>query len=173
MKKDTLLTGEIDVEEHLVLQIDYTLRDSSGNVLSKKDDVKGAVKFTAVTDTDETMEVCFKAKPLMQPRDRLFLTAVSLQLTKNDGPQKMNCTAEVENLQPIEKKFKEIEQLSRSVLQEFRLLIENERSNRSTNESTHFRVFYFSIVSIFTLLGLALWQVLYLRKFFKVKKLIE
>ena len=40
-------------------------------------------------------------------------------------------------------------------------------------ESTNSRVLYFSIFSMCCLLGLATWQVLYLRKFFKAKKLIE
>lgn len=40
-------------------------------------------------------------------------------------------------------------------------------------ESTHSRVMYFSIFSMACLLGLATWQVLYLRRYFKAKKLIE
>jgi len=40
-------------------------------------------------------------------------------------------------------------------------------------ESTHSRVLYFSIFSMCCLLGLATWQVLYLRRYFKAKKLIE
>lgn len=40
-------------------------------------------------------------------------------------------------------------------------------------ESTNSRVLYFSIFSMCCLLGLATWQVLYLRRFFKAKKLIE
>ena len=61
---------------------------------------------------------------------------------------------------------------------------------RDTNESTNSRVLYFSLFSMCCLLGLATWQVnhflvksslkcafffqvLYLRKFFKSKKLIE
>ena len=44
---------------------------------------------------------------------------------------------------------------------------------RDTNESTNSRVLYFSIFSMCCLLGLATWQVLYLRKYFKSKKLIE
>jgi hypothetical protein len=41
------------------------------------------------------------------------------------------------------------------------------------SESTHSRVLYFSIFSMCCLLGLATWQVLYLRRYFKAKKLIE
>ena len=41
------------------------------------------------------------------------------------------------------------------------------------SESTHSRVLYFSIFSMCCLMGLATWQVVYLRRFFKAKKLIE
>lgn len=40
-------------------------------------------------------------------------------------------------------------------------------------ESTNNRVLFFSIFSMVCLLGLATWQVLYLRRYFKAKKLIE
>ncbi|XP_011836945.1 PREDICTED: transmembrane emp24 domain-containing protein 10 isoform X3 [Mandrillus leucophaeus] len=48
-----------------------------------------------------------------------------------------------------------------------------EEEMRDTNESTNTRVLYFSIFSMFCLIGLATWQVFYLRRFFKAKKLIE
>lgn len=40
-------------------------------------------------------------------------------------------------------------------------------------ESTNSRVLYLSIFSMLCLLSLAIWQVLYLRRYFKAKKLIE
>uniref|UniRef100_X1Z2A6 GOLD domain-containing protein n=1 Tax=Capitella teleta TaxID=283909 RepID=X1Z2A6_CAPTE len=46
-------------------------------------------------------------------------------------------------------------------------------ANDLFSESTHSRVLYFSVFSMCCLLGLATWQVLYLRKYFKSKKLIE
>ena len=79
--------------------------------------------------------------------------------------------------------------------QEFRILYSPfQEEMRDTNESTNSRVLYFSIFSMCCLLGLATWQVrkhiiyleeifttdppfpsqvLYLRKYFKSKKLIE
>ncbi|KTF77229.1 hypothetical protein cypCar_00026322 [Cyprinus carpio] len=45
--------------------------------------------------------------------------------------------------------------------------------SKSPMESTNTRVLYFSIFSMCCLIGLATWQVFYLRRFFKAKKLIE
>jgi len=41
------------------------------------------------------------------------------------------------------------------------------------SESTNSRVLYLSIFSMLCLLGLAVWQVLYMRSYFKAKKLID
>ena len=43
---------------------------------------------------------------------------------------------------------------------------------RDTNESTNERVLYFSVISMFVVVGMAIWQVLYLKKFFQSKKLL-
>lgn len=40
-------------------------------------------------------------------------------------------------------------------------------------ESTNTRVLYFSVFSMSCLVVLAIWQIFYLRRFFKAKKLIE
>ena len=75
-------------------------------------------------------------------------------------------------------------------MKDFNYMRQREEEMRDTNESTNSRVLYFSIFSMCCLLGLATWQVelcwilyllysfsvlqvLYLRKYFKSKKLIE
>ena len=58
------------------------------------------------------------------------------------------------------------------IVSELDYLEAREAKMRNTNESTNDRVKWFSIVSILTLIGLAGWQILYLRSFFKSKKLI-
>jgi len=76
-------------------------------------------------------------------------------------------------LKPLEIELKRLEDLSESIVQDFAHMRQREEEMRDTNESTNSRVLYFSIFSMCCLLGLATWQVLYLRKYFKSKKLIE
>merc|ERR550534_2126320 len=73
-------------------------------------------------------------------------------------------------LKPLEVDLKRLEDLSESIVQDFAFMRRREEEMRDTNENTNSRVLYFSICC---LLGLATWQVLYLRKYFKSKKLIE
>jgi hypothetical protein len=76
-------------------------------------------------------------------------------------------------LKPLEAELKRLEDLSESIVQDFAHMRQREEEMRDTNESTNSRVLYFSIFSMCCLLALATWQVLYLRKYFKSKKLIE
>ncbi|KAJ6636788.1 Transmembrane emp24 domain-containing protein bai [Pseudolycoriella hygida] len=80
---------------------------------------------------------------------------------------------EAAKLKPLEVDLKRLEDLSDSIVQDFVHMRKQEEEMRDTNESTNNRVLFFSIFSMCCLLGLATWQVLYLRRFFKAKKLIE
>jgi len=44
---------------------------------------------------------------------------------------------------------------------------------RGTNESTNSRLLIFSNLTLFCLIGMALGQVIYLRRYFKSKKLVD
>lgn len=81
--------------------------------------------------------------------------------------------AKAEKLKPLEVELRRLEDLSESIVQDFAYMRKREEEMRSTNESTNSRVLYLSIFSMLCLLGLATWQVLYLRRYFKSKKLID
>ncbi|EDS32091.1 integral membrane protein, Tmp21-I [Culex quinquefasciatus] len=79
---------------------------------------------------------------------------------------------EAAKLKPLEVDLKRLEDLSDAIVQDFALMRKREEEMRDTNESTNSRVLFFSIFSMCCLLGLATWQVLYLRRYFIAKKLI-
>lgn len=81
--------------------------------------------------------------------------------------------AKVEKLKPLEIELKRLEDLSQDIVTDFAYMKAREEEMRNTNESTNSKVLYFSVFSMCCLLGLAIWQVLYLRRYFKAKKLIE
>uniref|UniRef100_A0A094ZM76 Transmembrane emp24 domain-containing protein 10 n=1 Tax=Schistosoma haematobium TaxID=6185 RepID=A0A094ZM76_SCHHA len=81
--------------------------------------------------------------------------------------------AKAEKLQPIEVLLKKLESLADEIVQDFVVMHSKSSKMRNINESTHTRVLYFSILSMVILIGFACWQVLYLRRYFKSKKLIE
>lgn len=81
--------------------------------------------------------------------------------------------AKAEKLKPLEVELRRLEDLSDSIVQDFQYMKTREEEMRSTNESTNNRVLYLSIFSMLILLFLATWQILYLRRYFKAKKLID
>merc|ERR1711953_520488 len=98
---------------------------------------------------------------------------VSLNMKHGVEAKNYDGVGEAAKLKPLEVELKRLEDMSESIVQDFAFMRKREEEMRDTNESTNSRVLYFSIFSMCCLLGLATWQVLYLRKYFKSKKLIE
>ncbi|XP_014319549.1 transmembrane emp24 domain-containing protein 10 isoform X1 [Myotis lucifugus] len=145
-----------------------TITDSAGHILySKEDATKG--KFAFTTEDYDMFEVCFESKGTGRLPDQLVI------LDMKHGVEAKNYEeiAKVEKLKPLEVELRRLEDLSESIVNDFAYMKKREEEMRDTNESTNTRVLYFSIFSMFCLIGLATWQVFYLRRFFKAKKLIE
>jgi hypothetical protein len=94
---------------------------------------------------------------------------VSLILKHGVEAKNYDDLAKAEKLKPLEVELRRLEDLSDSIVQDFAYMRQREEEMRSTNESTNTRVLYLSIFSMLCLLGLATWQVLYLRRYFKSK----
>nr|KAF6487924.1 transmembrane p24 trafficking protein 10 [Rousettus aegyptiacus] len=158
--KDLLVTGAYEITDQIT--------DSAGHILySKEDATKG--KFAFTTEDYDMFEVCFESKGTGRIPDQLVI------LDMKHGVEAKNYEeiAKVEKLKPLEVELRRLEDLSESIVNDFAYMKKREEEMRDTNESTNTRVLYFSIFSMFCLIGLATWQVFYLRRFFKAKKLIE
>ncbi|XP_055720837.1 transmembrane emp24 domain-containing protein 10-like [Salvelinus fontinalis] len=169
--KDVLVTGEYEVSEQPNAKTNLKITDTSGHILySKEDASKG--KFAFTTEDYDMFEVCFESKsPLGTGR----VTDQLVNLDMKHGVEAKNYEeiAKVEKLKPLEVELRRLEDLSESIVNDFAYMKKREEEMRDTNESTNIRVLYFSIFSMCCLIGLATWQVFYLRRFFKAKKLIE
>lgn len=167
---NVLVAGEYEITEADGQRIDYIVRDSKGHILAQRDGItKG--KFTFVTETYDTFEVCFISKV---PQERRGVAQdVTLDIKVGIEAKNYEGIGEAAKLKPMELELKRLEDLSEAIVQDFTLMRKREEEMRDTNESTNNRVLFFSVFSMVCLLGLATWQVLYLRRYFKAKKLIE
>ncbi|KAG8252504.1 Transmembrane emp24 domain-containing protein 10 [Homalodisca vitripennis] len=194
IRQNVLIVGEIEVDQVPNQKVDYVVTDSKGHILAQHHDVSKA-RFSFVTENYDTFEICFTTKvPIQQTYSPQEITlnvkrgveAKNYELLFLDSPfcfqgfeeRKEGLPAESKigeaaKLKPMEVELKRLEDLSTSIVQDFVLMRKREVEMRDTNESTNNRVLYFSIFSMCCLLSLATWQVLYLRRFFKAKKLIE
>ncbi|XP_030424528.1 transmembrane emp24 domain-containing protein 10-like [Gopherus flavomarginatus] len=173
MHRDVMVTGEYEVSEAGApgARTDLRVTDSSGHLLYSKEDAKKG-KFAFTTDDYEIYEICFESHAQsvgFRVPDQLII------LNVKHGVEARNYEdiAKAEKLKPLEVDLRRLEDLSESIVKDFAYMKQREEEMRDTNESTSTRVLYFSIFSMLCLVGLATWQVCYLRRFFKAKKLIE
>lgn len=77
-----------------------------------------------------------------------------------------------EHLKPLELEFLKAEDTMRQVTREFNYMQKREARMKQTSESTASRIRFFAYVSILVLLLLSFWQTVYLKSFFRSKKLL-
>lgn len=77
-----------------------------------------------------------------------------------------------EKLKPIEADLRRIEETMGEIVSEMDYLRVREQKLRDTNESTNERVKWFAFSTMGMLVGLGVWQVVYLRAYFRSKHLI-
>ncbi|XP_017139688.1 transmembrane emp24 domain-containing protein bai [Drosophila miranda] len=170
IQANQLVMGEYEVSDVPGQIIDYVARDTKGHILSQKEHItKG--KFSFMSEVYDAYEICFISK--VPPHQRGIPQEVSLVTKKGVETKSYEGIGEASKLKPLEVDLKRLEDLSDSIVRDFILMRKREEEMRDTNEKTNSRVLFFSIFSMCCLLGLATWQVLYLRRYFKAKKLIE
>merc|ERR1712018_1050635 len=168
--KGVLVTGEYDISSHPGQVVDLMVIDTKGqHFVNYENTEKG--KFAFTTDDYDVYEICFLSR--IPPNMRGMRHEVFLQTKHGVEAKSYEGLADANKLKPLEIELKRLEDLSESIVQDFAHMRQREEEMRDTNESTNSRVLYFSVFSMLCLLGLATWQVLYLRKYFKSKKLIE
>jgi hypothetical protein len=172
-----MVTGEYDLTVLTGLATHLEVKDTKGHILYNKEDaIKG--KFAFTTEEYDIFDVCFETK-LPHGQQKTHLSAqhtskeVTLHLKHGVETKDYDALAKANKLKPLEVELNRLEDLSTAIVSDFSYMKQREQEMRDTNESTNNKVLYFSIFSMCCLMGLALWQVLYLRRYFKAKKLID
>jgi len=174
VQKDNVVKGEFELSVTTPdIKTDLQILDSKGHKLYGKEDAQKG-KFAFSVDEYEMIEICFETKFAVQyghapppPREVTFSIRHGVEAKNYED------LAKAEKLKPMETELRRLEDLSDAIVESFNHMRKREDEMRGTNEQTSSRVLYFSVFSMFCLLGLTTWQVLYLRRFFKAKKLIE
>lgn len=169
MQGNELVIGDYEVTGAPGQNVNYVIRDSKGHILSQKDNISKG-KFTVIAEKYDTFEICFIS--YAPPTVRGVEHDVRLDIKKGIETKSYEGIGEAAKLKPLEVDLKRLEDLSDAIVQDFAQMRQREELMRDTNESTNSRVLFFSIFSMCCLLGLATWQVLYLRRYFIAKKLI-
>jgi len=168
--KDVLVAGDYSVQEVVGQKVDLKVTDSKGHILYSKDQAETG-KFVFNTEDFDIFEICFTSH--VPQGQRGMEHEVTINTKHGVEAKSYEAIGEVAKLKPMELELRRLEDLSEAIVKNFAFMQEREEKMRDTNESTNSRVLYFSVFSLCCLIALATWQVLYLRKFFKAKKLIE
>ncbi|KAG0042399.1 vesicle coat component [Gryganskiella cystojenkinii] len=81
--------------------------------------------------------------------------------------------AKTEKLKPMEMELRKMEDMVKDIIENMEHLQQREETMRNTNESTNARVQWFSTLTMVILVTLGVWQIFYLKRFFRKKRLID
>jgi len=171
--KDVLVVGEFEIANLETSQeVDITVKDTKEHLLFSKEKAEKG-KFAFTLDDYDMFSICFTSKRLPNSKTPPIDLEIKLSVKRGIEAKSYSDIAKAEKLKPMELELKKLEDLAEAIVSDFAYMKSREKMMRDTNESTNSRVLWFSIFSMAVLLGLALWQVFYLKRFFKAKKLIE
>jgi len=171
VQKDVLVVGNYDVEHGSASQFPVTIEitDSHNHRVYMKEHISDG-KFAFTSDDKDLFSICFipqeKGMHSGSTRDATLEVKTGVEAKSYDQ------IAKAEKLKPMEAELRRLEDLSESIVSNFARMKQLEEQHRDTNESTNERVLHMSALSMIFLVGLAVWQVLYLKSYFKSKKLI-
>lgn len=146
------------------------VRDSVGNEYRRKKGLVGEVRVAFTAPSTTSFDVCLEN--VASYSGRSMSRAVELDIESGSQARDWNMISASEKLKPIEVELRRIEELADEIVDELTYLKNREERLRDTNESTNRRVRNFSILVIIVLVSLGLWQINYLKNYFKAKHII-
>lgn len=183
VQANELLVGHFAVEPKSATDVQMKVYSPTAETIQSRVGSDSG-KFAVTTTVSGDHQVCFTNTGSM---DRV----VGFTLEVGASAKNYDDIAKKENLKPLELELKRIEDMVIQIEESLIYLKEREETMRNTNgmssywldsfrnlvsvfflESTNSRVMFFSIFSILVLVGLGIWQIIYLRDFFVSKKMI-
>ncbi|SMN19617.1 similar to Saccharomyces cerevisiae YML012W ERV25 Protein that forms a heterotrimeric complex with Erp1 [Maudiozyma saulgeensis] len=146
------------------------VRDSVGNEYRNKRDIAGDINVALTAQATTSLDICLEN--LAQIKGAAMSRSVELDIETGSEARDWNLISANDKLKPIELELRKIEELTDEIADELVYLKNREERLRDTNESTNSRVTKFSLLIIIVLGCLGVFQLNYLRDFFKSKNII-
>ncbi|KJX94394.1 endoplasmic reticulum vesicle protein 25 [Zymoseptoria brevis] len=148
------------------------IRDTVGNDYARPRDVAGESRHAFTSHADAPFDVCFKniltsQQPVIEPH-----RSVELDVDIGADAKDWSADAAGEKLKPVEAELQRISEQATEVVDAMLYLRSREMKLRDTNESTNERVKWFALSTMGMLVALGVWQIVYLRAYFRSKHLI-
>lgn len=172
MRKSLLAVGEYEVSSLPGTNVEFQITDSKGHTALIRDNIDGKGKFAVTSDEDDIYDFCFSYTSSPHTSHQLLPREINLDVRLGVEAKQYDSTS-TDKLQKLETDSTKLEDLTNSIIEDFAHLKKRESEMQDTNESTSNGVFFQTIVSGVLVFGLAGFQVMYLRQFFRSRKLID
>ncbi|KAM3425377.1 Endoplasmic reticulum vesicle protein 25 [Cercospora zeina] len=148
------------------------IKDAVGNDYARPRDVAGEARYAFTSHADSAFDVCFEN--ILTGHSTYSSPSLHVELDIDIGADAKDWSAiqAGEKLKPVEAELRRISEVAKEIVDELDYLRGREMKLRDTNESTNERVKWFAIGTMGMLLALGVWQIVYLRAYFRSKHLI-
>ncbi|EMC92478.1 hypothetical protein BAUCODRAFT_38548 [Baudoinia panamericana UAMH 10762] len=148
------------------------IKDAVGNDYHRPRDIAGEARYAFTSHADSAFDVCFEniltsSQPVMTPT-----RSIELDIDIGADAKDWSAIQAGEKLKPMEAELRRLSESAKEVVDEMEYLRSREMSLRDTNESTNERVKWFALGTMGMLVALGVWQIVYLRAYFRSKHLI-
>jgi hypothetical protein len=134
--------------------------------------VQGETRTAFTSHADSAFDVCFENILTSSYSSQPLSKAIELDIDIGADAKDWSAIQAGEKLRPVEAELKRLSEVAKEVVDEMDFLRGREVKLRDTNESTNERVKWFAIGTMGMLVALGVWQVVYLRAYFRSKHLI-
>uniref|UniRef100_UPI00358FFFC8 transmembrane emp24 domain-containing protein 10-like n=1 Tax=Myxine glutinosa TaxID=7769 RepID=UPI00358FFFC8 len=168
-----LVAGEYSVLEHPVYPIENTLKitDDNNNILFTHKDSHG--KFSFTSDRTSAVFICFSSKVEIPMGTFLPDQLVHLTLKHGVEAKYYKEIAHMQKLKPLETKVQQLTEVAKELQDYFEQMQTRRRERRGSNEFTNFWLLNMGFFSSVCAVLFALFQVVFLRRYFRTHKLID
>lgn len=159
------------------------IRDAVGNEYGKPKDVVGEKRMAFTSHANAFFDVCFEnyftggrwslclssnlANSLLAKGVQHPFRQVELDIDVGADAKDWSAVQATEKLKPVETELRRIEEMVAEIVSEMDYLRTREQKLRDTNESTNTRVKWFAFTTMGMLVSLGVWQIVYLRAYFR------
>lgn len=159
-------------------RVDIEIIDSmpQRNVYLSKRDINGETRLAVTAHAEGDVGVCLRN--WLSPDVKITMAqnmsrTVDLDIDIGVDAVDYNAIANQESLSGLETEMRKLEGVVKEIEDELEYLKKREERFAITNLSTNRRVQNFAWFTLFSLIGLGVWQIFHLRAFFKRKYLID
>lgn len=150
------------------------ITNSDGDEYRRKDNIAGEIKVAFSAHDTSSFDICFtnRLQPGYIANGRQLSREIELEVEAGASARDWNAIQSAEKLKPSEVQLRKVDEMLEEVITEMKYLVTREERLRDTNESTNRRVKNFFLAGTFLLIAVGVYQVQYLRNYFRAKHIL-